>query len=42
MDVGEFAGWAWAIVGVVCGVALTALVIVSVVVSVVKQVRGLK
>lgn len=42
MNAGEFAGWAWAIVGAVCGAALAALVVVTVVVAIRKQLRGEK
>lgn len=42
MDVGEFVGWVWAIIGFVCGVSLAALVVVSVIVAIAKQVRGVK
>lgn len=42
MDAGEFAGWTWAIIGLVCGAAIAVLVVVSVALSVRSQIRGRK
>lgn len=42
MDMGEFAGIAWAITGAVCAFSITVLVVVSVIFSVLKQVRGMR
>lgn len=41
MNSAEFAGWVWAIVGAVVGVSIASLIVLSVVVSAIKQVRGL-
>lgn len=36
MDAGEFAGWAWAIIGVTIGASLAVLVVVAVI----RTIRG--
>lgn len=40
MTAGEFAGWAWAIIGVVIGASLALLIVVSTVTEIVRRVAG--